>query len=91
MPMVIAHHEVEDTDRWLHDSRRDEFFAPLGITNITVFVDPQNPKRVGLLADVPDLDVLFANLQTPEAAELMAADGVNAETLVLLVEHTHSH
>lgn len=91
MPTVIAHHEVEDTDHWLHNSRREEFFGPLGVTNVRVFVDPQNPKRVGLSAEVGDLDVLMAKLGTPEAAELMAADGVIAETLVLLVEHTHDH
>ena len=91
MPTVIAHHDVEDTEHWLHGSRREEFFAPLGVTNIRVFVDPQNPKRVGLAGDVPDLEALLAALQTPEAAQLMADDGVIAETLVLLVEHTHSH
>jgi hypothetical protein len=91
MPTVIAHHDVEDTDHWLHGSRRNEFFGPLGVSDIHVFVDPQNPQRVGLMAEVPDLDALFAALQTPEAAQLMADDGVIAETLVLLIEHTHDH
>jgi hypothetical protein len=88
MPTVIAYHDVEDTD---HSSRRDEFFRPLGVSGIRTFVDPENPKRVGVLMDVPDMDAAMAKLQTPEGAEVMSADGVKAETLVILVEHTHDH
>ena len=89
MPTVIGHHDVEDTDHWLHSSKREEFFGPLGITGIRTFVDPDNPKRVAVLMDVPDMDAAMAKLQTPEGAEVMEADGVKAETLVILVEHTH--
>ena len=89
MPTVIAHHDVEDTDHWLHSSKREEFFGPLGVTGIRTFVDPENPKRVAVLMDVPDMDAAMAKLQTPEGAEVMAADGVRAETLVTLVEHPH--
>ena len=88
MPTVIAHHDVEDTDHWLHSSKRDEFFGPLGVTGMRTFVDPENPKRVAVLMDVPDIDAVMAKLQA-EGAEVMAADGVNAETLVILIEHTH--
>jgi hypothetical protein len=91
MPTVIAYHEVEDTDHWLHSSRREEFFGPLGVSGIRTFVDPENPKRVGVLMDVPDMDALMAKLQTPAGAEVMDSDGVKAETLVILIEHTHSH
>jgi hypothetical protein len=89
MPTVIAYHDVEDTDHWLHSAKRDEFFRPLGVTGIRTFVDPENPTRVGVLMDVPDMDAAMAKLQTPEGAETMDADGVKAETLVILVEHTH--
>ena len=88
MPTVIAYHDVEDTDHWLHSSKRDEFFGPLGVTGIRTFVDPENPNRVGVLMEVPDMDAAMAKLQS-EGAEVMAADGVKAETLVILVEHTH--
>jgi hypothetical protein len=91
MPTVIAYHDVEDTDHWLHSSNRDAFFGPLGVTNVRVFVDPTNPKRVGVVMDVADLDAVMAEVQTPEGAEAMAADGVIAESLVILVEHTHDH
>jgi len=88
MPTVIAHHDVDDTDHWLHSSKRDEFFGPLGVTGIRTFVDPENPRRVGVLMEVPDIDAAMAKLQA-EGAEVMAADGVKAETLVILIEHTH--
>jgi hypothetical protein len=88
MPTVIAHHDVKDKDHWLASPKREEFFGPLGVTNIRTFVDPSNPTRVGLLMDVPDLDAVAAALQTPEAAEAEAHDGVVTETLVILVEET---
>ena len=86
MPTVIAHHDVKDTDHWLASPKREEFFGPLGITNVRTFVDPQNPTRVGLLMDIPDMDAVMAAMQTPEAAAAMEHDGVLPETLVILVE-----
>ena len=86
MPTVIAHHDVKDTDHWLASPKREEFFGPLGVTNVRTFVDPQNPTRVGLLMDIPDMDAVMAAMQTPEAAAAMEHDGVLPETLVLLVE-----
>jgi hypothetical protein len=86
MPTVIAHHDVNDTDHWLASPKREEFFGPLGVTNVRTFVDPQNPTRVGLLMDIPDMDAVMAAMQTPEAAAAMEHDGVLPETLVILVE-----
>jgi hypothetical protein len=88
MPTVIAYHDVKDKDVWLKATTREEFFGPLGVTNIRTFVDPTNPTRVGLVMDVPDLDAVAAALQTPEAAAAEARDGVVAETLVILVEES---
>ena len=86
MPTVIAHHDVKDTDHWLASPKREEFFGPLGVTNIRTFVDPQNPKRVAVLMDVADMDALQAAMQGPGVAEAMDHDGVLPETLVILVE-----
>ncbi len=86
MPTVIGYHDVKDKDRWLASPKRDEFFGPLGVTNIRTFVDPQSPTRVGLLMDVPDMDAVMAAMETEAAAEAMAHDGVVPETLVILVE-----
>jgi hypothetical protein len=86
MPTIIGHHDVRDTDHWLASSRREEFFGPLGITNVRTFVDPENRTRVAVLMDVPDMDALMAAMESEEAAAAMADDGVVAESLVILVE-----
>ena len=86
MPTVIGHHNVQDTQRWLASPKREEFFGPLGVTNIRTFVDPQNPTQVAVLMDVPDMDAVMAAMQTEKAAEVMKYDTVLPETLVLLVE-----
>ena len=67
-------------------AKREEFFGPLGVTDIRTFVDPQNPPRVAVLMDVPDMDAVMAAMQTEAAAETMKHDGVLADTLVILVE-----
>jgi hypothetical protein len=86
MPTVIGYHDVKDTEHWLASSKREEFFGPLGVTNIRTFVDPQNPTRVAVLMDVADMDAVMAAMETEGAAEAMAYDGVVRESLVLLVE-----
>jgi hypothetical protein len=86
MPTVLGHHDVKDTDHWLASPKREEFFGPLGVTNVRTFVNPENPTQVALLMDVADMDVFTAAMQSPEAAEAMNHDGVLAETLVILLE-----
>ena len=86
MPTVIAHHDVKDVDHWLASPKREEFFGPLGVTNIRTFADPANPSRVAVLMDVADLDAVAAALQTAAGADAMEHDGVLPETLVVLVE-----
>ena len=86
MPTVIAHHDVKDTQHWLASPKREEFFGPLGVTNIRTFVDPQNPSHVAVLMDVADMDALMNAMSSDGAAEAMTHDGVLPETLVILVE-----
>jgi hypothetical protein len=85
MTMVIAHHEIDDSESWLASSRREEVFGPLGIS-VRTFLDPENPNRAAVLLDVPDMGELQALMQTDEAAEAMKQDGVRADTLVILAE-----
>ena len=86
MPTIIGHHNVTDTDHWLASPKREEFFGPLGVTNIRTFVDPTNRSRVAVLMDVPDMDAVMAAMETPAAGEAMAHDGVIPESLVILIE-----
>ena len=87
MPTVIGHHDIsKDKDHWLASPKREELFGPLGITNIRTFVSPDNPSRVAVLMDVPDMDALMAAMQGEAAGAAMAHDGVVPESLVILVE-----
>jgi hypothetical protein len=85
MPTVIAYHEIDDSERWLASPKREEFFGPLGIS-IRTFLDPENPNRAAVLADVPDMAAFQAAMQSQEAADAMAHDGVRADTMIVLVE-----
>jgi hypothetical protein len=87
MPTVIGHHDIsKGKDHWLASSKREEFFGPLGVTNIRTFVNPENPTHVAVLMDVADMDALMAAMQNEAAAEAMADDGVVPESLVILIE-----
>ena len=86
MPTIIGYHSVKDTDHWLASPGREEFFGPLGVSNIRTFVDPQDRTRVAVLMDVADLDALMGAMESEGAAQAMEHDGVLPESLVILVE-----
>ncbi len=86
MPTIMGHHDVKDTEHWLASPKREQVFGPLGVSNIRTFVNPDDPKKVGVVMDVADMDALTAFMETQEAADAMAHDGVLPETLMLLVE-----
>jgi hypothetical protein len=87
MPTIIGHHNItKGAKHWLTSPKRKELFGPLGVTNIRTFVDPQNPTRVAVLMDVPNMDALMAAMQSKATADAMASDGVVPESLVILVE-----
>jgi hypothetical protein len=64
----------------------EEVFGPLGVSNIRTFVSPDDPKKVAVLMDIADMVAVMGFMQTQEAADAIAYDGVLPETLVLLVE-----
>jgi hypothetical protein len=83
MATIIAFHEADDVDHWLHSTKRQEFFGPMGITG-QLFTDPANPNRVGLMLEVPDMEAFQKAMQSEAAADAMRSDGVRPETLVIL-------
>jgi hypothetical protein len=85
MTTVIAYHEVDDRTHWLASPKRQELFGSRGITHRT-FLDPQNPNRVAVLFEVPDMDAFQTLLRSDEAAEAEKHDGVRPDTIVALVE-----
>ena len=86
MPRIVAHHDVKDRAHWLASPLREQVFGPLGVHNIRTYTDPNNPVHVSLTADVDDMDVFVAFMQSDAAAEAMASDGVLPETVVVLIE-----
>jgi hypothetical protein len=87
MPTIIGHHKItKGAKHWLTSPKRKEIFGPLGVTDIRTFVDPEDPTRVAVMMDIPDMDALKAAMQSKAAADAMAYDGVMAESLVILVE-----
>lgn len=85
MPTVIAYHEIDDSEHWLASPKREEFFGPLGIS-VRTFLDPEHPNRAAVLAEVPDMSAFEAAMQSQEAADAMAHDGVRPDTVIVLVE-----
>lgn len=85
MATLMILHEVDDVEHWLQSPRREELMTPLGIT-VRTFVDPDQPGRVGLIAEVPDLETFQQMMQTEATADAMKYDGVRPDTVVVLVE-----
>ena len=85
MPTYLITHEVDDVEHWLSSPKRDEVFGPLGIT-LRTFRDPEGSGKVGLIAEIPDLDAFKAFLQTDTAAEAVRHDKVRLDTLLVLEE-----
>jgi hypothetical protein len=82
---ILAFHEVDDVEHWLHSPKREEIFGPMGIRG-RLFTDPAQPNRVGLVLEVPDMEAFQQVMQSSEAAEAMRFDGVRPDTLVMLAE-----
>jgi hypothetical protein len=61
-----AHARPEAAAGQIHFAKREEFFGPLGVTNIRTFVDPEQPTRVGVLMDVPDMGAVMAAIESDD-------------------------
>jgi hypothetical protein len=84
MSTVLIFHEVDDVDHWVKSPKREEVFGSIGVTART-FVDPEKTNRVGLIAEIPDMDAFQKLLQSDAGAEAMKLDGVRPETILMLV------
>ena len=85
MATYLITHEVDDVEHWWNSPKRAEVFGPLGIT-LRTFRDPAGSNKVGLLAEIPDLQAFQEFMKTETAADAVRHDGVRFETLLLLAE-----
>ena len=85
MATYLITHEADDVDHWWSSPKRAEVFGPLGIS-LRTFRDPAGSNRVGLIAEIPDLNAFEEFLQSETAAEAIRYDGVRIETLLVLAE-----
>ena len=84
MTTAMILHDVDDVDHWLKSPKREEVFGPMGIT-VRTFIDPAGTNRVGLVAEIPDLDAFQTMMESDVAAEAMKFDGVRPETILMLL------
>ena len=66
--------------------KRKEFFELIGVTKIRTFINPTDPTSVALMMDVPDMEKFGVAMQSKDAADAMAHDGVLPETVVVCIE-----
>jgi hypothetical protein len=81
---VLAIHDVDDVEKWFTSTKRSEFFEAHGMS-ATAFRNPDGGNTVAVLIEAPDMDALQAALASPEAGAAMEHDGVQADTLRLLL------
>ncbi len=85
MATYLITHEVDDVERWWTSPKREEVFGPLGVT-LRTFRDPAGSNKVGLIAEIPDIEAFGEFMQSDTAAEAIKHDGVQIGTLLLLQE-----
>ena len=85
MTTLVITHDVDVVAHWLASPKREELFAPLGIS-ARPCVDSDRSNHVGLVVEVPDIDMLQQVLASAEAAAAMKHDGVRADTLHIMVQ-----
>ena len=85
MPTLMITHDVDDVEHWLASPKREELLGPLGIT-VRPCVDSDRSNHVGLVVEAPDVDALQRVLALPEAAAAMKHDGVQPETIHVMVQ-----
>ena len=92
MPMthMLITHEVADGEAWLSawrgEDSRHTLFQENGAAHVHTLQNPDNSNLTGLIIAVSDMDALTTMLESEEGLAAAAADGVDAESITVLVE-----
>ncbi len=83
-------HEVENGDRWMAawrgEDSRHKLFMDNGAAYVHTFRSADDPNLTGLVVNVSDMDAFQAMLESEEGRAAAAADGVDMESMNLLIE-----
>lgn len=89
-PHVMILHEVDDADRWLAawrgEGSRHELFQANGAAHVHTFRSEDNHNLTGLVIAVKDMQALHDMLSSDEGRAAAEADGVNADSMSVLME-----
>ena len=85
MATYLITHDVDDVEHWWNSPKRAEVFGSLGIA-VRAFRDPAGSNKVGLLAEIPDVEAFAVFMKTDAAAEAIRHDGVRIETMLMLAD-----
>ena len=85
MPRVIAMHDVDNVEHWLASPKRDEIFRDV-VFDMVTFVHPTDPNKVGLSANISDIEKFLEVYNGPLGVAAMEYDGVRPDTVVMMVE-----
>ena len=87
---VMIMHDVADGEHWLNawrgEGSRHDLFEANGAKHVHTFQHPDNPNLTGLVVAVEDLDALQAMIDSEEGQAAAAEDGVDMESLQVLME-----
>jgi len=92
MTTAIIFHKVRNGEVWSHawkkrPGSRHEMFEAIGVKCRT-FHDPNNLNTTGLMLEIPDMGKFQELLQSEEAGIAMRDDGLEVDTMQMLVEFT---
>lgn len=86
MAHMVAMIEVDDAASWEAKFRtHGDLFRSQGIISPYRFAVNEEENQVTLYAEVRDLDTFWQVMESPATAEAMANDGVDRETVKVIV------
>jgi len=90
MTHLVITHKVADAEQWLAawsgENSRHDLFKANGAAHVHTVQSPTDPNLTGLIIAVKDMDALNAMLESEEGQAAAAADGVDMESMQVLID-----
>ncbi len=89
-PHMLIVHDVADGDHWMAawrgEDSRHQLFEKNGAAHVHTFRSADDPNVTALIVAVTDMDALRAMLESEEGQAAAAEDGVDMESMSVLME-----